>query len=393
MQNNGVKRLLVKLSLLLLPFTLWPVLEATLLPMNFFTFRIWETIAVNKLLIMSGPFYPNMHFKMEEEGELAPHTPFAQKKVVEWYTDAYGYRNRDSKYDILLIGDSNITGAKLSQEETLAEVLERQLNKEVYSFAPATVNRFLATDRFTERPPELVIVSSIERRIPELPAVGANGLGSKIRNRTGNLINSSPLLTWLAITADRISKLGLYHRALASIERSFGKKEYIAYNNEFFIEGELANRNFTDEEVNSMADVLEGYRDALQERGIKFLFMPIPNKETIYYQMLPSKKKSDFLPRLMAELHKRKVEALDIQTTFEAMYHNQNIALYPADDAHWNNVAVEATAALVAQHVKNPEATGQNKLLSESQTLQRSTQVESRYIPESENMDSLVRNL
>ncbi|GAB3203152.1 hypothetical protein GCM10027293_31950 [Pontibacter aydingkolensis] len=320
--------------------------------MNFFTFRIWETISVNKMLVMSGPFYPNMHLKMEEEGELAPHTPYAEKRVVEWYTDAYGYRNRDLKCDVLLIGDSNITGAKLSQDETLAEVLERQLGKDVYSFAPATVNRFLATDRFIETPPELVIVSSIERRIPELPPVGANGLNSKLRNASGNLISSSQALTWMAVTADRISKLGLYHKTLANLERSFGKKEYISYNNEFFIEGDTANRTFSEEEIQYIADVLEGYKKALEERGIKFIFMPIPNKENIYYELLPSKKKPDFLPRLMAELQKRKIDAVDLQTNFEDLYQRKHVSLYPADDAHWNDVAVKVAAGLVTARLQ-----------------------------------------
>ena len=352
MKDRGVKRLLVKLTLLALPFIVWPLIEVFFLPMNFFTFRIWETISVNKMRVMSGPFYPNMHMKMEEEGELAPHTPYAEKRVVEWYTDAYGYRNRDEKCDVLLIGDSNITGAKLSQEETLAEVLERQMGKEVYSFAPATINRFLATDRFQETPPELVIVSSIERRIPELPPVGGNGLNSKLRNISGNIINSSPALTWLAVTADRISKFGLYNKTLANIERAFGRKEYISYNNEFFIEGDTANRTYSDQEIKCIADVLEGYKQALEERGIKFLFMPIPNKENIYYQLLPSKKKPDFLPRLMAELEKRQVAALDLQSNFEELYQNKQVSLYPADDAHWNDVAVKVAAGLVTARLQ-----------------------------------------
>ncbi len=360
MINKGVKKLLVKLTLLVLPFILWPVLEATVFPIDLFTFRIWETISVNKMKVMSGPFYPNQHMIMEEEGELAPHTPYATKRKVEWYTDAYGYRNRDTEYDILLIGDSNITGAKLSQEETLAEVLERQLNKDVYSFAPATMNRFLATDRFTQDPPELVIVSSIERRIPELPAVGANGFNSKVRNFTGDLINSSPLLTKLFITFDRISKLGLYHRTLANIERSFGKKEYISYNNEFFIEGEIANRDFSEEEIQQMANVLESYKNALAERNIQFLFMPIPNKENIYYKMLPSQKKPDFLPRLLKELRKRNINVVDTQTDFEKLHQQDKIALYPIDDAHWNNVAVEVAAGLLAEQIKENSNTTQS---------------------------------
>jgi alginate O-acetyltransferase complex protein AlgJ len=351
--DRGVKRLLSKLALLVMPFVVWPLIEVFVLPMNFFTFRIWETISVNSMRIMSGPFYPNMHMKMEEEGELAPHTPYAEKRVVEWYTDEYGYRNRDSKCDVLLIGDSNITGAKLSQEETLAEVLERQMGKDVYSFAPATMNRFLATDRFQESPPKLVIVSSIERRIPELPPVGDNGLNSKLRNLTGNIINEYPALTWLAVTVDRISKFGLYHKTLANIERAFGKREYISYQNEFFIEGDTANRTFSETEIQNIANILEGYKIALEERGIKFMFLPIPNKENIYYQLLPSKKKPDFLPRLMAELHKRQIIAVDLQTNFEQLYKNKNISLYPADDAHWNHVAVEVAAGLVKERLQS----------------------------------------
>jgi hypothetical protein len=352
MQNEkGVKKLLLKLTLLALPFLVWPLVEVFVLPMNYFTFRIWETISVNTMRVMSGPFYPNMHMKMEEEGELAPRTPYAEKRLVEWHTDEYGYRNRDTKHDVLLIGDSNITGAKLSQDETLAEVLENQLGKDVYSFAPATVNRFLATDRFKEDPPELVIVSSIERRIPELPPVGDNGLGSKVRNFTGNLINSSPMLTSMAVTADRISKLGLYRYTLANIERATGKKEYIAYNNEFFMEGEVANRAYSEEEIDHIADVLEGYQHALAERGIQFVFMPIPNKENIYYQLLPSQKKATFLPRLMAKLEERGVPYVNTQHPFDSLYQQEQVALYPADDAHWNDVAVRVAAQLVTKHV------------------------------------------
>ncbi|WP_144266307.1 alginate O-acetyltransferase AlgX-related protein [Pontibacter ummariensis] len=343
--------MLRKLALLALPFIVWPLVEVFLLPMNFFTFRIWETISVNTMRVMPGPFYPNVHMKMVEEGELAPRTPYAQKRLVEWYTDPYGYRNRDTKSEVLLIGDSNITGAKLSQEETLAEVLEEHLNMDVYSFAPATMNRFLATGRFQKTPPRMVIVSSIERRIPGLPAIGANGFNSELRDFTGSLIANSPVLTSMTVTLDRITKLGLYHRTMANLQRYFGEKSYISYNNEFFIEGEIANQDLSEAEIERIADVLEGYKEALAERGIHFMFLPIPNKENIYYQLLPSQKKPNFLPRLMAKLRERNVDYVNTQTTFEELYQKKQVPLYPADDAHWNEVAVKVAANLVARHV------------------------------------------
>jgi len=245
-------------------------------------------------------------------------------------------------------------------------VLERQLNKDVYSFAPATINRFLATERFQQNAPEIVIVSSIERRIPTLPPVGDNTLGSKFRNFTGNIINTSPALTYLAITADRISKLGLYHRLQANIERSFGKKDYIAYNNEFFLEGEIANRTYSDKEIKEIADMLEGYKIAVEDRGIRFIFMPIPNKENIYYKLLPSQKKPDFLPRLIAELEQRDVEVIDMQDTFAHLYENENIQLFPVDDAHWNGLAVQVASEKLIQNINaraSPEDKSEEKYL------------------------------
>lgn len=355
MQNKGVRKLLIKLTLLVLPFLLWPLIEVFVLPMNFFTFRVWETISVNKMRILSGPFYPNMHIKMEEEGELAPRTKYAEKRLVEWYTDEWGYRNRDTKSDIILIGDSNITGVKLTQEETIAEVLEDKTGKEVYSFAPATVNRFLATERLHEDPPKVVIVGSIERRIPELPAVGANGFNSKLRNFSGEIIHASPFLNFLAVNTDRITKLASYQYTMGQINRQFGNKSYYNFNGEFFLEGEYANREFTDEEIQHFADVIEGYKKALEERGYQFMFLPIPNKENIYYELLPSKKKPSMLQRLLVELDKRNVVYIDTQTPFEHLYNEKGIELYPVDDAHWNKVAVETAAELVARRLSGKD--------------------------------------
>jgi alginate O-acetyltransferase complex protein AlgJ len=365
MHNKGVKKLLSKLFLLLLPFLIWPFIEVFVLPINFFTFRVWETLVVNKMRILSGPFYPNMYVKMEEEGELAPRTPFAEKRMVEWYTDEWGYRNRDTKQDILLIGDSNVTGVKLTQEETLSEVLERKTGKEVYSFAPATVNRFLATDRIHENPPEVVIVASIERRIPELPAVGANGFNSRLRNFTGELINASPILNSIIVNTDRATKLALYQYTLGNINRGLGTKGYYNYQNEFFLEGEYANRTFTEEEIQYFADVIEGYKKVIEEKGYKFMFLPIPNKENIYHELLPSKRKPTMLPRLMAELEKRNIAYIDTQSPFEHLYKNEGVALYPVDDAHWNEVAVKVAADLIAERLagnskKNFKSISQN---------------------------------
>lgn len=116
------------------------------------------------------------------------------------------------------------------------------------------------------------------------------------------------------------------------------------------MEGEHANREFSEDEITRIADVLEGYHHVLQERGIEFVFLPIPNKENIYYQLLPSQKPATFLPRLLTQLEQRGIAYIDLQPTFRALYQQKQVPLYPVDDAHWNEVAVKVAASLVARH-------------------------------------------
>ena len=62
---------------------------------------------------------------MHEEGELAPHTPFATKRRVEWYTDEYGYRNRDTKCDVLLLGDWGMAALDVQARSDLLVLRDR----------------------------------------------------------------------------------------------------------------------------------------------------------------------------------------------------------------------------------------------------------------------------
>ena len=125
-----MRKFLFKSNLFLLPFFLALCLELFILPIEFFTFRVWEAIWVRKYgKILHGPFYPNIEITKIEEGDLAAHTRFAIKKKVRWMTDRYGYRKQNTdlqKHEIVIIGESNIAGSNLTQEDILSEVLVLQ---------------------------------------------------------------------------------------------------------------------------------------------------------------------------------------------------------------------------------------------------------------------------
>ncbi|WP_242928741.1 alginate O-acetyltransferase AlgX-related protein [Pontibacter vulgaris] len=357
-KKHEVKKMFGKLGLLLLPFVLCIVVEIFILPIDYFTFRPWETLSVQNVKVMTGPFYPGMDVQKVAAGEIAPHSQYAVPQLEHWITDKYGFRNRDANTppEVVLIGDSYIAGAALTQDELLSESLERRLHKKVYSFAPADpvfLDKFLASKRFKETPPEVVIFSRTERRILDLPPVNEHNIEEIFKAEVGPIINESPLLTKAVVTMDRITKWSMYHYVRASLDRAFEQKEYNVYNGELFLHGEQANKPVSEEEIKRTASIIEGYAKAVEKRGMKFVFLPVPNKENIYYQLLPSQTKPNFLPQLIAELQRRKVNVVDLQEPFYQAYIKYKIPLYPKDDNHWNENGVNITAEILTSYLND----------------------------------------
>lgn len=346
------KKLVKKMIFFLAPFIIWFFIELVILPIDHFTFRVWETVLVKDVKILPGPFYPNKVIRKTEEGELAPHTKFAVKKDVVWYTDQFGYRNRNiySDPDVLIIGDSNITGVNLTQENTLSEALERSLDKTVYSFAPAHINRFLADERFEENPPEIVVFSSIERMIVSLPEIEPSNFKSKLRGAIGPIIVSSDFLTSLFVSLDRILKWPSYYFLRSKIYR--GDKELPFHvGSQFFIRGDTL-LEVSEERFERSIRVIESYKNIIEARGSRFIFLPIPDKENIYHQLLPTKRKPDFLPRLTKVLKEKNIEVVDLQPAFERSYESGNLVFF-TDDGHWNPTGVKIATELLEEQISN----------------------------------------
>ena len=108
------------------PLVLLGICEATFLPLTQFTFRAWEGLWVNLLNVsMPGPFYPNLDLTIWETTDQRTKAP--KTRHNHWITDSYGQRNRrlpvfGEKYGVI-VGDSNVAGCSLSQEQMLSEVL------------------------------------------------------------------------------------------------------------------------------------------------------------------------------------------------------------------------------------------------------------------------------
>ncbi len=354
-----MKKFALKFVLFLFPFLAAIGIELFILPIDIFTFRVWEAIVVMKYRKMfPGVLYPNMEIMKIEEGDLAAHTRFAVKKKVKWITDRYGYRKQNTdlqNHKIVIIGESNIAGSGLTQEEILSEVLENQLKVSVYPYAPVGgISSFLKDDRFIENPPDIVVFARIEREILELSSlkpIKENKLSSRFKRQ----IQQNRLIQSVAIRLDRFSKRIMLHYFRACLRRGISGPEYIGsgpvsspYGPIFFIQGGKANEDVPKEKLNKAIQVIKSYNDAVKRRGIRFIFLPIPNKENIFYGYLRTKRPF-FLEQLISELKGHGVETIDTQEAFEEAFQKSQVLLYHTDDTHWNGNAVRIAADLLAK--------------------------------------------
>ena len=337
-------KIFIKIALFIIPYFAVSM-AAAFLPLNFFTFRVWEGMLVYKRSpLLPGPFYPNRKIAMIEEGDLGHGTPYAIKKPVRWETDRYGYRTADTEGypEIVVIGDSNIVGSSLSQEHIFSEVLQRKLQRSVYPYAPGDFNNFLRDPRFSLHPPKVVIFEQLERDI--LHSTPLRVLKPKHANRWAE----NPLLSWVAVVVDRMLKCEPVNFLKARITpKTLGMR----YNNIFFFQGDGAVKDADPKEIGKTVAVLDQYRDYLKKRKIQFIYLPIPNKETIYFDCLPSGRRSTVLQQVLAELGRTEVAMIDLLKAYEKK-RQMGVMPYQRDDTHWNEVGVDIAAQLVAERIR-----------------------------------------
>jgi hypothetical protein len=361
-----MKTFVFKSIFFLLPFLAAIGIELFVLPIDFFTFRAWEALVIREFRgILPGEFYPNMEITKIEEGDMAHHTPFTYKRKAKWITDRYGYRKRNTsrnKHEVVIIGDSNIAGSGLTQEDILSEVLEKKLGVSVYPISPASLDTFLKEKRFQKEVPEIIIIASVERFVFYLPPVKLRSkkistkLKTQIREigyRLRNQISRNRVIQCVGVTLDRIYKANMLQYLRASLRRiGSSHSETISsnsvsskYGRVFFLLGADANKDVPKDRFDKVVEVIKTYDELLRSKGIRFIFLPIPEKENIYHEYLQTKRPL-FLEQLISTLKNLGIETVDTQKPFEEAF-RKGVLLYHTNDTHWNENAVRITADLV----------------------------------------------
>jgi hypothetical protein len=318
---------------------------------NPYTFRVWEAITTHNFNL-DRPFYVDRTIHKIEEGDLGYRTKYAVKKDVIWHTDEWGYRNNAAflNYDIVIMGDSNIAGSTLSQNQTFANSLMEISNFSVYSYSPADINKYLSEKRFIDNPPKIIILASIEREIYDLPKI----------NQPQNIKSNKNLLFAEKIEDcfDQMLKLSFYREILAKITGLFFHRDLIVNDktNMLFLKTALDSRTHNLDNFSETISIIKEYNDYFSDKNIRFIFLPIPDKESVYSAQLPEeykeyRKYNNYLPKLITELKGGGVEVIDIYTSFTD---KNDFMFYNLDDTHWNYNAVKLTSNISLKIINNP---------------------------------------
>ena len=102
----------------------------------------------------------------------------------------------------------------------------------------------------------------------------------------------------------------------------------------------------SDEEIFAVANNLSLMNEYVTQKGGTFLFVPVPNKNTLYPENMPSaypQSDSRSVYRLMSQLDALQVQYADLYAAFG----KENEILYFAHDSHWNSKGAALGADLI----------------------------------------------
>lgn len=345
----------------------WLILLAVSLRIERPEFRPWELLYQRE----TSRFTPEQRIEMTEIGDLGWKSwvrALQQPRPVVFTTDRYGWRNPPGldHLDVVILGDSYVAGAGLSDDETLAARMRARLGATVYSYASQTADSpalFLADERFQSNPPKVVIYAPTSRafrprplvyrprpRPPETAMDRYRAIGAAVK-RFVEVINRDNGLVRLM----RYEFQGLRYRM-------FGHPQQIQTRQGPALALPLLEQGLLSSPSPAMVEgcsqmVLAMHR-LLARRGVRFLFAPIPESGSIYPELFPEGDRrrmvrSGLVDLVLERVSAAGVETVDLRPTFRA---NKDPYLFHRDDTHWSPRAVDIAADVLSKAVQRGPA-------------------------------------
>lgn len=335
----------------ILLFTLIPLaiiaLCDSIIQVKLLTHRPWEALIFSNLGANS-PFYPNTTLEMNSVGDLCHHTKNSILKKENWKTDEIGFRNDQyiKEADVLIIGDSYTAGCSLDQTNTISNrICDIDRSLKVYNMAPSSITQFdklLKTGKINK--PKLIIFSIVERMVPaKISYYNINSKKEIIKEKLLNIKINAQI--------DYFLKFLPINWAIARVNGSSGEGIRGVNNSKMYFLRGTAQKHQKDDLANTV-NTLITYKKYCDSLGIQFIFMPMPDKETVYYELVPFNKQPDYLFKLDSILNLSDVSTINTLKIYNDYRKTSDNILYNLDDTHWNSNATDIIALEIIRKVK-----------------------------------------
>jgi hypothetical protein len=280
-----------------------------------------------------------------EQGDLSPTQwlLFKHQRHTRASTDRFGFRSvplAAAQYPILVTGDSTIWGSGLSDEHTLPWRLAERLGVPVYNGSRTNLSNTLRHPQL--RQVKTVIDGRTERKIR---GTVFQRYGDETRQFTPLTKNDLPeWKTYLEVNPKRyspISRIPLYLEQMAGDWTAYREGRADDY---YLIWPHTTARGHLS---NAVKAIVARHR-AFKRRGIRYIFLPIPAKQTLYKDGLDATTRG-YLHELHTALVAQGVETVDLITPFEDQ---KAQGLFQRYDTHWNELGTHIAADAVAEHLR-----------------------------------------
>lgn len=326
------------------------ILPILLCSVNYVTFLIWPSLFYFRsweFFKDIGPRYDGSQFwSGPEKGDLS--RPYLFLYQDKWRTtvtlNEHGYRVvpvRDADPSMLFVGDSYLRGGGLSDHQTVPWLVSELTGASVYNGSGATVPSLLAYPRLASV--RLVIEVRTERGFKAM---------AKQRNWT-----DEPFQSWWKTQSgfNRLdmnpNRWNIGFRLWRSVRRLQNdlkcRKDHQGNPPEYLFE----QWDIPSDPTRTIVRNLQQWQRLLKERGIAYLFIPIPSKQTIYANELKldtSNLSLQFVDTLVPKLQLAGVHTLNLRPIFEQ---NKDRDIFLRTDSHWSPIGAKLAATAITKYL------------------------------------------
>lgn len=346
-----MKAFVLKTALfLLIPFLVLGTAEL-LLPVNVFTHRVWESISFQTTILRSACFYPNQQVEMISEGDLCYHTPNAILKQENWITDKLGFRNEAfmEESDVLFIGDSFIAGSALSTKDLVSEQLEKASGNRIRAYNMATTNlsKFdYLLKRNVLKKPRVLIVAYVERIVPPLLNPYYPERASRLKQMAIDVCEYNRFNMWY----DRMFRFNSLNWLRSTVVQAKGPGVTSPEaKGMYFLNGK--NQKTSMDAARFTVQVAQTYQKYCQDLGIRFYLMPLPDKESVYFNRVPLPTQPRYLLAMDSLMKSQNLPIISLIHPFTQYAQTHSELLYHLDDSHWNANGTALAAQVILKRL------------------------------------------